>query len=426
MGVFIGIVLIVLTMVYQNLSFDQKIDQETVMENTLDIEVASLFNNLGLLMVNEKAREPSEVSFFTKNCKENYSDILRCQRRYATERNTINDPNQTPPKEFCNAFYSYVELVKGEDERLTMSELKRLMVEVSSLKPETGMAAAIATERNFTNLLRLYTQEAKYTNYGARTLSTFTETPTILDPASGQLDRIASAQVFVDEYKEWNFKKFVQYFNVLDPDLNDEDMVNDPFDSPNSTMVTLRNDGAFLNNRVARYYYVGDGPILKEVGYKVFINKYFETIVNYRDILLKIKRLVPEVDIMLSKEFNGQSGLNDVEGKYYSVYRGYYIKYKNLLDSLGISDSFLFVSNMTEISNLIGKYNSDRSAFLAEIAGLAQGDVDTGSFRFDVVNFTTPYSNKDGLANELTDDEEREISQREMCDLSKYTRKIEY
>ncbi len=421
MGIFMGFALILLTMIYQDAVYEESITEPISMINTNTQEVYDLFNDLNLLTVDNVRERKVIGDFFTKNCKENYVDILRCQKRHTESKGTINNLGQNPPKEFCNAFYKHIEYRKGIEGRLSINELKHLLLQATSMKPDIGMDTVLFTDNNFINRVKYMSDEPKYNNYDIRELNTFTESPDIM--VAGVIDNIESAKVFLEEYKELNLKKYVNFFEVNNTDHIDDEVIKNELTTPYSTTIRLHSTNSLLNNKVVNYYYVGEETETRALGIKLFINKYFITIRKYREKLLKLKRVIPEVDMMLSKEYNGKVDIIDVPNNFYSIYKKYYEKYRILLDALEINDEDLFVSgNVIEIKELIDYYDNDKISYFDNIKDLGDNEVDELLFSYRLVDFKTPYTSSDLISQEDIDI----INNSAICDLKKYVKKIKY
>jgi len=395
-------------------------------ENERDIEIAELYSELGVIILRNEVIVEEWASIFTKTCKENYSNILKCQK-YKTNGQTVIYTN--PPEIFCNAFYNYIENKKGKGGRLTIEELKQLLVETSTLDLKIAFVnEEIQTEKNFTNLLRMYTEEPTYLGYETFGLENFTETPSI--QTSGIQDYGASATIFVEELRRYNLRRYGEYFKIDSTIYNDIDEINNEKKIPIASKVVLELKSAFLSGESVSFYYIGDEVDLKRVGYKIFLNKNINKITKYREKLLEIKRVSPQIDKLLANQYDNKT---DIKAEYienYYIFEKYYIRYRELLNVLGLNDKYLYVTgnaiytdgNPIEIGELINDYNNIMVQYNEKIDYLTTAGINGSMFSFRVLNFETPYSTPGNISEES----KSQINSKEICDFKPYTKKIKY
>jgi hypothetical protein len=91
MGAFIGAFLVILTILYQSFTYDQTITKEVNLGKTDDLEIIQLINDLNNLNVIPSETQTKTVNFFQQNCNNNYSIILQCEKRYATDKEVVSN-----------------------------------------------------------------------------------------------------------------------------------------------------------------------------------------------------------------------------------------------------------------------------------------------------------------------------------------------
>lgn len=422
MGAFLGAVLISLVLIYQGISYETQMTQTVVIENIKEKELNKIYSDLGMLMLKDGMPVDQNTDIFSRMCKENYTHILRCQKMHALYKST---PSVNPPQVFCDAFYNYVKNKKGEFGRLTINELKQLLVKTSTLEVKSNFEnAEIALEKNFTNLITMFTEEPQYSNYSNYTLDSFTSNPQILVGATSVVDVEKSAEIFIEELRKYNIRKYATYFKSDTTIYNDLDEVREEKNIAISSKISLDLEGSYLNGSEANFYYIGPKEDLKTVGLKVFVNKYFSKIVKYRSKLLEAKRISPEIDKLLSKNYDNNYSLKVNEMDYFNIFKKYYLKYRILLGALGLNDKYLYINgNAQEIETIINNRNNNMVQYYTNIEELAESTIDKLLFEYRVLNFETPYSYQGTI---LSEEAENSINKKEVCDLESFTKKIKY
>ena len=420
MGAFIGIILMSLMLFYQGIVYEQNIEETVVVENNKEEELNKIYTELDSLMLTRKQNYQNKTEVFSRTCKENYSNILRCQKLQATQKDTVSI---NPPQVFCDAFYNYIKNKKGLFGRYTINELKNLMLKTSSLELTEGLSnTLIYEERSAANLIKLMSEEELYENYNTFGLNNFTENPEVL--VSGVKDDQKSAEVFEYEMRKYNLRRYVDYFKTQNEELSDGDSVRWVKDGDISNEVIFESETAFLGGETANFYYIGEQDDLKSIGIKVFLLEHAGRIIKYRALLLKAKRISPEIDKLLAKEYDSKDGLIAKNVDYYNIYEKYYLRYKALLEILDLDDEYLYITDgSVEISTILDNYKNNVVQFHNSVKDLVQDGVDQTKFTIRVLNFETPYS-QPGIS--LDESEEKSITEKEVCDFESYTKKITY
>ena len=413
MGAFIGILLILLTIIYQSVSLDYDAVNNTRNKNatkTIEKNIIEEFSKLSTI------EEDNKFNFINSNCKDNYSKILICQKRHTINTSTINNTGLNPSREFCNSFYNYVSYKKGILGRLTMNELKELLLEVNTIN---------SNSQNFNKYIldRMYneTSDPDKQDFLTFEMTNFTTTPITSDENSTR---------YKDEFKKYNLKKYNKYFRASDLYEVDElyDRSEHPFSYKLSIKKSINIDKVLFEGKIVKFYTIiedHDKEQVKKEGIKTFIKTYFNNILKYRELLLKIKRLSPEIDLFMEKNYNDDTTIIINEDKYSKIYEEFYLKYKGLLNILNIKDEELYVEVGEEnIIDLKDNYKNNMAIFINQVIQLVDTIGDFNNFKFKGVVYDQPFSEKTSLINNK--EEKEEIHNSNICDFSRYIKEVEY
>lgn len=410
MGAFIGILFILLTIIYQSVSLEYDFINEKKnqhFQKKIEKDIVEDFYKLSKIEETSLSQTYTKFNFINNNCNDNYSKILICQKRHALKVIEIEDSDLNPSKEFCKSFYNYVKYKKGINGRITISEVKELLLSVNTLNSNSTSNNEFILDR-----MNDETNEGSNKDFIDFDMEDFT---------TAEITNEAQVNKYKQEFKTYNLRKYNNYFRATD-DYN-ENLIHErsvhPFSYKILIRSSVRNNKILFDGNIVKFYAILEDHSREKVkieGVKTFINTYFDKILKYREILLKIKRISPEIDLFMEKIYNNKTEIIIKKLKYQKTYEDFYLKYKGLLRVLKISDNDFFINEgNVDIKALKNDY---------KINNLLDSFSDFENFVFTGITYNTPFSSR--TKRKLNTQERRELKYKEVCDLKRYIKEEEY